>query len=192
MTRLGGGIYSHAFIGEQNPVGMKFSETDNDGNQTGDCAYPNGKNIYVYEKYDYYAITEEDILLEAFGEAFLSDTAAACSSSNVTAEVWANTKAHAAALLANESAKAKAKGDVGFFGALELENDPFELAMARYDVIVAKYHYEDYLLRNSNSGINVNPMMRNDIAVTAIVVSALVLVSGAAVIGLLSKKRRLQ
>lgn len=187
MEYLGGNIYTYTYVGVEDPAGMKFSKHGDNNNpvkQTGNVVFPEGKNLYVYEADSYIALSESMIIAESFAEQFLNDTATACENKNVTSGVWETTQTHAAALLADDGAKALALSGEGLYLGLSLSNDPLVLALERYDTIIGKYHHTDYLHRfDSGSGILNHGMIANLDSNTMLVI---VSVSAATLVALAS------
>lgn len=153
MTYLGGNLCKFTFVGEQNPAGVKFSEKGNDGNQTGDVNFPDGKNVYVYEAAhrglsDGFAVYDENMMkAEEFAKRFIAATDAGCTSKSFDATTWATVKSAVQGLLDDEDALEVFLDNNGLYKTLGLDDDFIDEALRRYDIIVRKYNVEDFFNR---------------------------------------------
>lgn len=153
MTYVGGNLCKFTFVGEQDPAGVKFSEKGNDGNQTGDVNFPDGKNVYVYEAAhrglsDGFAAYDENMMkAEEFAKQFIAATDAGCTSKSFDATTWATVKSAVQGLLDDEDALEVFLDNNGLYKTLGLDDDFIDEALRRYDIIVRKYNVEDFFDR---------------------------------------------
>lgn len=187
MTRdVTSSFYYIDLTADQIPSYVKFCEKNNEGNKTTDLVWNASNNFFVYQTATWSSLTDDQFQAYNAATSFLSSTASACSTLSVDSTLWTNIKA--AVLGYSTGAQAILKNKTLVLGT----GDAIDLAVTRYDFIVTKYSYENFLNRTiGGSGVS-NVLTANSDGTFIFALGFIAFVSALGVAGviILKKNRR--
>lgn len=187
MTRdVTSSFYYIDLTADQIPSYVKFCEKNNEGNKTTDLVWNASNNFFVYQTATWSSLTDDQFQAYNAATSFLSSTASACSTLSVDSTLWTNIKA--AVLGYSTGAQAILKNKTLVLGT----GDAIDLAVTRYDFIVTKYSYENFLNRTiGGSGVS-NVLAANSDGTFIFALGFIAFVSALGVAGviILKKNRR--